>query len=980
VTESVEQETIAPGARVRVRGEEWLVDNAQTTSEGGLAVRATGLSELVRDESATFLTRLDDVEPVDPRDTQFVVDESPGHRRGRLYLDTLLRRSPATGRGIHIGHRGAMEGTDYQLMPAGRALDRPRPRILIADKVGLGKTVEAGILLSELIQRGRGERILVVGLKSVLAQIQEELWSRFTIPLVRLDSRGIRRVRNEIPSYQNPFHHYDRAIISIDTLKNNQKYRHHLEECRWDAVLIDECQHVAVRGSTPSQRARLAKLLSRTTDALIMTSATPHDGDPESFASLVDLLDPTAISNPTDFSRDDIDDLFVRRSKKDIQDEVGESFREREVSLEFVEAREPENRVFELLHDAQFRTVDERQGAHGLLFQTTLLKSYLSSPPACRQTIDNRLAHDDLADPDDPDAAHDRRVLGETRNALESLEYDPDRDRDDQPYAKLNALVELLDEFGWSGNRYGDRVVVFAERIPTLHWLAVALEDAFSMASERLAIFDGSLGDREQQQLVKEFGTENGDVELLLGSDAAAEGINLHFCCHRLVHFDIPWSLITLEQRNGRIDRFGQTETPDIRYLLTEPEPEAYAGDLRIIERLVEKEEAAHEQLGDAATLMQEYDAARETERVGRGIERGDDPEEIVPDVPDEDEAGEGDQESFWSFLSRTGDEAGEVPECVEPYRLYDDDAYARSALRALAENGAAGLEASDVEERAGGLVVRAPEDLKRRYEYLPDELQREGWEFRLTTDRDLVQQALAESREEEDAWSEWELFWDLHPVADWLHDRVLGMYRAAGTDFSDRAAVFRAPTGGDGGLEGGEVAYVMQGIVSNRESQPVIVDWFAVVVDSDGDLEERGFEPFADAIELDDDLPNPGGEVDVDRLEEHLGDAVNAAEERMLRLRDQRADEMESELKEHARELKEWYDERRQYLEGRLEELDDAATAARRVRKQENERELQHMQRLRERRREWFERRLNTVPEPSIRIVAGVVPRGGSS
>lgn len=969
-------ETYAPGCRVRVRGEEWLVRRTARTSEGGVAVQVTGLSELVRDEKATFLSRLDDIRPVDPKATEFVADDSPNHRRGRLYLDTLLRRSPATGEGIHIGHRGALEQTDYQLVPAGKALDRPRPRILIADKVGLGKTVEAGILLSELIQRGRGDRILVVGLKSVLAQIQEELWSRFTIPLVRLDSRGIRRVRSEIPSYENPFHHYDRAIISIDTLKNNQKYRHHLENCHWDAVVIDECQHVAVRGSTPSQRARLAKLLSRTTDALIMTSATPHDGDPESFASLVDLLDPTAISNPTDFEREDIDDLFVRRSKKDIQDEVGESFREREVELDFVDATKDENRVFELLHDTEFRTIDRERNSTGLLFKTTLLKSFLSSPPACRATIDNRLEHEDVENSDDADAVHDRRRLRELRKALEPLEYDSKRDRDDQPYAKFNALVELLESFGWSGNRYGDRIVVFSERIPTLHWLAECLKDAFKMADKRIAIFDGSLSDREQQELVREFGTENGDIELLLGSDAAAEGINLHFFCHRLVHFDIPWSLITLEQRNGRIDRFGQTETPEIHYLLTDPEPEAYDGDIRIIERLVEKEDTAHQQLGDAATLMQEYDASRETERVGRGIEEGAEPEEVVPDVPDEPEESEDDQESFWSFLSRTSDEAGEVPECVEPYRLFDDDEYARTGLRTLAEASPAELTDEQVRDTGNGFVVEAPDDLKERYAYLPDELQRDGWDFHLTTDRDRAQQSLEESREEEDAWPTWELFWDLHPVAGWLHDRLLGLYRGrSARKFRDRATVLRAPATEDG-LAAGEAAYIVQGVVSNRRSQPVLVDWFAIRADADGVLTEHDLSSFAADVGLDEALPNPGSDVDTTRLDEHLGDVVDRASDRMRRLREERADEMRDEVKEMSRGLKEWYEERKQYLEGQLEKYDDAATAARAARKRENERELQEMNKLRDRRREWFKQTLNTVPDPAIRVVAAVVPR----
>ena len=209
----------------------------------------------------------------------------------------------------------------YQLDPALKALDQVRHRILMADAVGLGKTIEVGILLSELIRRGKGKRVLVVTTKSMMTQFQKELWSRFTIPLVRLDRAGIERIRQELPSDANPFHYYDKTIISVDTLKQERDFRVHLEKSYWDIIVIDEAHNVAVRGDK-SLRAKLAELLAKRSDSLILASATPHDGRPASFASLMNMLNPTAITDPDDYGPADISGLFLRRFKKDVKDQM----------------------------------------------------------------------------------------------------------------------------------------------------------------------------------------------------------------------------------------------------------------------------------------------------------------------------------------------------------------------------------------------------------------------------------------------------------------------------------------------------------------------------------------------------------------------------------------------------------------------------------------------------------------------------------
>ncbi|MCA8231297.1 DEAD/DEAH box helicase [Burkholderia vietnamiensis] len=325
----------APGSRAVIRDEEWLIRRVDPTTDGGWLLSCDGISELVRGQSALFLTELEDkIEVLDPAQTELVPDTSPAYNATLLYLESQRRRGVANDARIHLGHRGVMNVVPYQLDPALQALHQPRSRILIADAVGLGKTLEAGVLTTELIQRGRGKRILVVTQKAMLTQFQREWWSRFTIPLVRLDSVGLARVRNRIPTNHNPFNYFDRSIISVDTLKSNLEYRNYLENAWWDIIVIDECHNVAARAGegSLSRRARLARLLSSRSDTLILLSATPHDGSARSFASLMTLLDPTAIPDPDNYTPDDFRSkgLVIRRFKKDIKDQVQSDFQERQ--------------------------------------------------------------------------------------------------------------------------------------------------------------------------------------------------------------------------------------------------------------------------------------------------------------------------------------------------------------------------------------------------------------------------------------------------------------------------------------------------------------------------------------------------------------------------------------------------------------------------------------------------------------------------
>jgi ERCC4-related helicase len=807
---------LAPGARVVVRDEEWLVRSAVPVATGGYAVRVVGMSELVRNQERSFLTAVEDqfgsgIQEMRPEDTDLVSDNSPQFRRSRLYLESLLRRTPPTDDKVYLGHQAALNFARYQLVPAHRTLQALRPSVGIFDGVGIGKTLEVGILLAELIKRGRGERILVVALKSILGQFQQELWTRFAIPLVRLDTEGLQRVRSKIPANKNPFYHFNRAIISIDTLKNDGRYRTYLEQCHWDVIVIDECHHVA---NADAQRGRLASLLARTCDSLILTSATPHNGKPEGFANLMNMLDPTAVADPSNYTKDEIKGLFVRRFKKDIEDEVGQHFRERKTEVRYLQASDKEEKILARIKGLRFHTLNRRSPIQDrdILFSTTLLKAFLSSPQACLETVENRLksVQRRLADAKISvalrrDLENDQQVLDMFKGQLEFVVGGET--------AKLRELGRYLDSIGWDGK--GERrVIIFSERIRTLEVLRDFLVARYKLKDSALRLFHAGLPDTEQMQIVEDFGKQDAPVRVLLATDVASEGVNLHFFCNHLVHFDIPWSLITLEQRNGRIDRYGQDKTPHIVYLVTTGKAEEIKDDLAILVRLIEKEQTAHKNLGDAATILRLYDARQEEDHVEAGLSAGEKPEQIFPDQVED--------QGFLDLL--LGSEA--VPPAEDcrgrtPTLYPDDLAFVKAAFDEV-KAAEPDFQLPDFHPSLPSLTFSAPDDLWHRCQYRPRESLPRGREFLLTTDRDRVQKAIAEARkrskEGESSWPRGQLLWELHPVMQWLLDKVMCRFQR------HEAPVIVAPK-----LGKGRAAYLFQGVLSNKRSQPVVVEWFAV-------------------------------------------------------------------------------------------------------------------------------------------------------
>ena len=904
----------APGARVVVRDAEWVVRRVDMTAGGHYQMLCIGVSELVRDREAVFLSELDRVVELDPARTALVPDASPGFADSFLHMESRLRAAVVNNDQLHVGHAAAMDPVSYQLEPARQALRQPRQRILIADAVGLGKTLEAGILVSELMARGRGRRILVLALKSMLTQFQKEFWNRFTIPLTRLDSAGIQRVRRNIPGNHNPFHYYDKSIISIDTLKQDAEYRTYLENAYWDVIVIDEAHNVADRG-TGSLRARLAKLLSRRSDTLIMLSATPHDGRARSFASLMNMLDATAIADPDDYEADDFRDkgLVIRRFKKDIAHEVESAFQDRRtVSREFA-ASAAEEAAFEALlavevargDSAREDNAEERRD----LFAVTLEKALFSSPAACLATVDQRLGRRErelAGDADQATAAaiaREVQTLQALRAALEAI--------GPANFAKYQGLLAAIrggEPLGWQSNDAEDRLVIFTERIETLNWLAKHLRQDLKLRENRIETLHGGMTDLEQQRVVEDFGNAAKPVRLAICSDVAAEGINLHYHCHRLIHFDMPWSLMVFAQRNGRVDRYGQSRTPQIVYLTTASGNDVIRGDGRVLQVLKEKDNQAYRNIGDPSAFMNVHDIVEEEEITARTIANGTTAETFEDALTPAENEGDSLLALFTAEPTTNGARANDAPRA--PPSLYANDlAYCEAALRRLREKDRS-LH-FEVAEDGETLTVDAPEDLRDRFARMPPEIAPGDWRLVLTTAHRRIAEAVAASRRDERTWPQEHYLWRLHPVVDWLSDRM------AATFGRHEAPVLA----GIPGLAAGETAFVLAGLVPNRRGHPLIHDWIAVRHGPSGFAPPEEFDDFRAQIGLGSrDLPNRRTPVDVSALQSLLPGAVEAATTCFAKRRKEFEDVINEQLNEAVTALDALKDNKHRQLELRLE------------------------------------------------------------
>lgn len=620
------------GQTVRWRGSRWRVLGEE---EGGF-LRLVGVDPTVKDVQVTPLVELErhDILPDELPLPELHVEASDRSRWRALHRAYFT--SMAGGREQLIGlDWGAVAVEPYQLVPLLRVAKTLRPRLLIADDTGLGKTAEAGIILRWLAQRHQANRVLIVTRAAPEPERwQREMWTKFGFRFDILTSGGdfnLRRRRN--PSV-NVFAQERRLIVSM-TLAARQALLDELRQCPtpFDVVIVDEAAHLATRGSRTKRLALLGRELSKKSadGALLLLTATPHDGKTDSFLSLLRLLEPFAEVAPGQVPVDVASRLVVRRLKSEVTLAGGRRFREPRIHVRSTLAlASKEERALDAPLDAylswlrreeaRYEQAGARQKATGCQFLATLYRKRFGSSvaglratlrrrlrlPAAPEDADEVVPYVETDDSDPEDSAIDPGAEAETpppdltaeeaklaRALLEAAEkVSGGRD------AKLEALSRLLrDDLG------DEKVVVFTEYRDTLRAAARRLRaDGVAFVT-----FHGATSDPERREAIRRF-LYDPEARVFLATDAASEGINLQSAAHHLVHLDVPWNPNRYAQRNGRIDRYGQDETPHVWALVAADDSRKQGRpEARALEIVIDKLRRIAQELGSVGAVLPGY-------------------------------------------------------------------------------------------------------------------------------------------------------------------------------------------------------------------------------------------------------------------------------------------------------------------------------------------------------------------------------------
>jgi superfamily II DNA or RNA helicase len=583
--------------------------------------------------------------------------------------------SAADVQALQAPFRSGVAIEDYQLEPVVRAIQMPRTNLLIADDVGLGKTIEAGLVVQELLIRHRARRVLIVVPAALQIQWRDQMREKFGLEFRIVDSELMRSLRRSRGIHVNPWSHFPRLITSIDYLKRDQPIRLFRETLpangaasyprSYDLLIVDEAHNVAPSGlgayAIDSLRTAAIRTLAPHFEHRLFLTATPHNGYPESFTALLELLDNQRFARGVPPDPQVLQRVLVRRLKSEMK--VSWSgrplFPTRELTPIEVNYSADERQAHQQL---QAYTQLRSQRASDTLEQTAtefvlklLKKRLLSSPAAFATTLEK---HCQALTPSRPAPTPPRRPqAGILKQLLAGLDESFGSDEeyaestgealqltsslfrpatpDEQalldamlawanqarrrPDSKAQALLAWVKQLVRPNGVWSDvRVIIFSEYRDTQKWLQDLLAAEGLSGAERLMLLYGGMLDDDRERVKAAFQADprTSQVRILLATDAASEGIDLQRYCHRLIHYEIPWNPNRMEQRNGRIDRHGQQQNPQVLHFV----PAGFAqlpinrdtpvgdleGDVEFLMRAVQKVEQIREDLGKVGPVIAE--------------------------------------------------------------------------------------------------------------------------------------------------------------------------------------------------------------------------------------------------------------------------------------------------------------------------------------------------------------------------------------
>lgn len=679
-----EEPVPAEGQLVVVRGRHWVVTYVEPTalpldiaaSTAGEGHTLVSLSSVEDDATNETLRVLWEIEPgVQIREQATLPDLSEGRFDDPstlgAFLDALrwgaLTNAETTI--LQAPFRAGIAVEEHQLDPLIRAVSMPRANLLIADDVGLGKTIEAGLVIQELLLRHRARRVMVVCPAPLCEKWREEMANRFGLDFSVVNSEELRQVRRARGLHANPFKVHPYTIVSLSWLREARCQRLLAEAFGsgerfprpLDILVVDEAHHCAPAGkgkyAIDSRQTRAVAALTKQAEHRLFLSATPHNGYAESWTALLEMLDAQRFARGVTPDPVALKQVLVRRLKSTILNPDGSRrFPDREVVELAVDYPAQELEVHRLLVDYTAarakRLTGRKPGVKKACDLSTLLlkKRLFSSPAAFTRTLRQHaigarglgtpdlqfpaegidiewasdahvsLIHDDWED----DAAFD-----ETENEVVAVATRAAGKPEPRELELLDKLLSWADEHGldsdakaqrliaWlkdtlltsDGAWSEERVVIFTEYRDTQRWLAELL-DQHDLAGSALGLLYGGMDDDAREKLKDEFQKPPAlhPIRILLATDTASEGIDLQRHCRLLVNYDVPFNPNRLEQRAGRIDRYGQNRIPQVFHFVgshwQQAAAESYDGDLEFLTRVALKVHAMREDLGSVNPVL----------------------------------------------------------------------------------------------------------------------------------------------------------------------------------------------------------------------------------------------------------------------------------------------------------------------------------------------------------------------------------------